>query len=209
MEIHLAARCTTWADRPNRRALPLPAGISDVAAGSTVAGPGVAPVPWVPLAAVAAELVPAAGFAVPPACAVLAIAVCVPRSATIFNGSWPEGKGDTKRPVGDQRGRRKRRLRIRLRAGRRHDRSQNKQARPRSRWIFCALRLLFGFLKEDGSIDLLKRQAAHRPLWTALQLRNEPRRRSVSLERAVRLHTGPQHTQSTVAVWAPDSMPGA
>jgi hypothetical protein len=66
----------------------------------TVWGAGVVepPVTAVPRVAVAFKAAP--GVVVPPAMAVLAIAVRVPKSATIFKGSCPAGNGDTNKPVG-------------------------------------------------------------------------------------------------------------
>src|SRR5512139_1616745 len=87
-------------------------GVGDFVAGTTVepvtvVAPAVAPVPAkvaVLEAAAAVAGVPVIatdvpGVVVPPAAAVLATAVCVPRSATTCSGSWPDGNGETNRPV--------------------------------------------------------------------------------------------------------------
>ena len=61
--------------------------VPKVAVGSVPVVVGVAGVPGV------------VSVVVPAASAVFAMAVCVPRLATICSGSCPEGKGDTNSPV--------------------------------------------------------------------------------------------------------------
>jgi hypothetical protein len=86
-------------------------GVLDCVAGTTVDAPDVVgPAVTLPLtvadadegvevAGVPVTATDVPGVVVPPASAVLAMAVCVPRLATTCSGSWPEGNGDTNRPV--------------------------------------------------------------------------------------------------------------